>query len=179
MDKVYFLKDFRPLTGTEIEEKKPLFIKCGKWVFKYSLFSALKTVQFFEAKDLILKDFKAIKTGENPHKVIPAVKLISDLLWTLRDNKKIFDFFKYRKWIEYCLYHTGEIIEAFYDLLNYQSRLFFLLQTTANLPVVQTAGFSRIGSPVSLTAEMREKKRSLLYRKFEKLKNKKQSTKAD
>jgi hypothetical protein len=173
--KAYWLKDFRPLTGTEIEEKKPLLLKCGKFVLKYSLFSALKTVQFWEAKDQILNDFKDIKTGENPEKVIPVVKLIADLLWTLRDNKRLLDSFKYKKWIEYSLYNTNVVIEAFYDLLNYQTRVFFLLKTLADLPILQQTAYSRIGSSVSLTAEMREEKRSLLMRKFENLKNKKQS----
>jgi hypothetical protein len=179
MSKVYWLKDFRPLTGTEIEERKPLFIKCGKWVLKYNLFSALNTVQFFEAKDAILNDFKTIKDGEKTTSVIPVVKMIADLLWTLRDNKKWYDYFRYKNWIKYCLYNTGVIIEAFYNLLNYQTRIFFLLQTTANLPMFQQTAYSRIGSPLSLMAEMREKKRSLLYSKFEKLKNKKQCTKRD
>lgn len=185
------LEKFRPLTQFEIEEKKPLLIKFGKYTLRYQLFYALNVIRLWQIKEGVLSKFKKIE--ENPTKnSLYSLSVFSDIakiLWECSDlvvikNGKIKKVFNpYKLWKQRKLYykwsmeHVDYLLEQFDYVLNYQTRLFFLLRHHLSLGIIQEERYTKIGLDRLQPGTIPLPKHGLVSSVKEKLKKRKPSIK--
>ena len=150
------LKQFRPLTEIEIQEKESLLIAFNKkYSVRYDLWSAVEVARFWEIKDVLSEKLKDIE-GEQVkgQDIAVAFSSIAYLLYSLCDvikkksKKKVSVWRKKRlqsEFMTWCLAHTDVLLEHVFTLMNYQTRLFFLLRNHLSYSLIQEMGYSKTG----------------------------------
>jgi len=124
--KVKYYDQFRPLTGVEIDENKPLFFRIDKkLILEFLPWSANTVYNFWGAKDRIVDYIAEGKQGDKSSQVIVGFVAMIDLIWDMRENKRFLDRWKYKKFKDFCMRNTNKLFEIFDSLANYQTRLFF------------------------------------------------------
>ena len=176
--KVQYYNQFRPLTGVEIEENKPLFFRIDKkTILEFKPQTAINIYNFWTAKDRVLDYIiEGKKDGQGGQVVIGFIAMI-DLIWNMRENKTFIARFKYKRFKEFCLTNTDKLLSLFDDLVNYQTRIFFLAEMLQKLEMVQQTEYSKIHLEQCLTEKIPKKKHSLALQVSENWKKKKRSIK--
>ncbi len=178
------LKQFRPLTDIERVERDPLLISFNdKYSIKYDLWDVVSVARFWEVKDTLSEKLKEIEgekvTGEQ---VAIVFSSIAFLLYTLCDvvKKKTKESVSKRQkaklqsqFMAWSLKHTDVLMDNLFELMNYQTRLFFLLQHHLSFPLIQEAVYSKIGLDPSQITRTYGPKHGLISVVPEKVKRKK------
>lgn len=184
------IDQFRPLTQVEINEKKPLYIKFGKYALKYNLWSANNVAKFWEIKAAL--DIRAKGIEEKPEGSTEiSLSIYGDivrLLWhcselvRIKNNKekKVNNRLviwrqsgKYWKWM---MDHVDVILDQFDTVCAYQSRLFFLLRHVLQMSPIQEQGYIKIGLEPTQKAMIRGPKHGFLSQVSANSKKRKLST---
>jgi hypothetical protein len=140
--------DFRPLTHHEIMEDKPLLVKIGdsEVYYKSNLQDIKNLTLLWSNKNYLLSALTSIATDDtmNPQeKTIPLVscyKGLLDMVYEISSKPKKRKELKLFKKTYYSYYseHSQAFFKLFQMILEYNTRLFFLLSYLQNLQIQQT-----------------------------------------
>lgn len=177
-NKIKYYDQFRPLTGVEIEENRPLFFRIDKkLILEFMPWTAQNVYNFWIAKDRITDYIAEGKDVEKTGQIVVGFVAMIDLIWDMRENKRFFDRWRYKKFKDFCLRHTNKLLELFDDLANFQTRLFFLAEKLQKLGMVQSVTYSKIHTGQSLTDSIPIPKHTSALQAAENWKKKKLSIK--
>lgn len=141
-----FVSDFKPLTHIEIEQEKPLIIKMSdKWYFVANLNTTEYLIRFFESKESIMK-----LINEN-NDLTSGFILLRELLWDICEKPRgLIKRFQFKKFFySYFLNNVETFFLVFNTLMEYETRLFFLLKSLLNFEMVQTMDYFVMAGGVS------------------------------
>lgn len=145
---------FAPLTHLEIKQKKPfIWVLCPeglkpKWIYEASLLKTKNLSIFWQNKDAVLSSMENKKMKFSLEYV---VIYITKMLWEVgKKPKGIIKRYQFKKFFfKYCFDNIEATVKIFNDFLDYQSRVFFLLQTVQRKLITQQEEYSAINGDLS------------------------------
>ena len=155
LNKISLLDDFRPLTHIEIEQGKLLRVKLSdKLMYVTRLQTVNNFLMFNQNKNYILSQLKETAentTPENKIFMLAYYRMAVDLLLQIAELPRGFFkryFFK-RRFYDFFLNDSEALFNLFQSILDYNTRLFFLLNQVVKHQIFQQEPYTRISRGVS------------------------------
>lgn len=142
-------EEFRPLTYIEIKQDKPFIVRMTKkWSYVCRLQKTKNLIKLFHGKNVITEYMNKKKD------YITGFLSLYKLLYDISEKPRgLIKRIRYKSFLYKYFYNNSEVFLNLYnDMLDYQTRLFFLLKIAGEKVMTQEIEYTKINSGLSWQA---------------------------